>query len=479
MTDTVPPWLVTMRQVTGTHALNDNPIILGWAKKIGELFPEMASYCATYTHDTIAWCGLTVGYCMAVNGIRPIFGAKDADKFFFAEAWKQFGTPVSSPQPGDVLVFDFGGGDHHVTLYEQKQGDSYVCRGGNQSHQVKLSTYAISQCIGVRRPPVASISVQPTMPTLAVQLFSGITATVFGGAADLNTSAYDGHLIDDVEHGVALPYRFADPRPNVCVWNAGQSVVCKIVDVGPWNTNDPYWQTGTRPEAESGVDSRGRPTNRAGIDLTPGAASAIGIKGKGTVDWEFVDASQLGPKPPVITSIPPSAQSQQLIKMLEAMMAGITTTPNVMTVPATQVNLAALIQQVLALMQTMPTPASQPATTIPPQSQDQIQQFISILTALIDSANGQSTGALGQVNGALGQTIGNLLDGKKSAIGIIGAMLTAVLQNVGPNLSTAIPLVGSWAGLGSAAMPIFLGLAAWGVLGKLEKWFQSSPKSNK
>jgi hypothetical protein len=85
---------------------------------------------------------------------------------------------------------------------------------------------------------------------------------------------------------------------------------------------------------------------------------------------------------------------------------------------------------------------------------------------------------LGQVNGALGQTIGNLLDGKKSAIGIIGAMATAVLQAAGPTLTTNIPIVGNWAGLGSAAMPIFLAVTAWGALGKLEKWTQGSPPAN-
>jgi hypothetical protein len=117
MADQPPPWLATMRQITGTH-VNDNPVILGWAKKIGELFPDMASYCAQYNHDRIAWCGLTVGYCMAVNGVRPVFGAQDVDKFLYALAWRQFGKAIDGePQLGDVLIFDFGGGDHHVTLY--------------------------------------------------------------------------------------------------------------------------------------------------------------------------------------------------------------------------------------------------------------------------------------------------------------------------------------------------------------------------
>ena len=75
---------------------------------------------------------------------------------------------------------------------------------------------------------------------------------------------------------------------------------------------------------------------------------------------------------------------------------------------------------------------------------------------------------LGQVNGALGDTIGNLLDGKKSAIGIIGSVLTAVLHFAGPALLPTLT-----AAIGPALpaiLPIFLGIGAWGVLGKFEKW---------
>jgi hypothetical protein len=129
--------------------------------------------------------------------------------------------------------------------------------------------------------------------------FGGIIATVFGGHADPNTSAYDDHLIDDEELGVALPNRFRGARPKVRVINpaTGKTVTCSIVDVGPWNTTDPYWETGARPQAETGTDLKGRPTNRAGIDLTPAAARAVGIDGKGTVEWEFVGAGQIEPPP--------------------------------------------------------------------------------------------------------------------------------------------------------------------------------------
>jgi hypothetical protein len=170
-------------------------------------------------------------------------------------------------------------------------------------------------------------------------------------------------------------------------------------------------------------------------------------------------------------------------------MASITTTPQqaVGATPSTsapsQANLAALIQQALAIIQTLNAAPPQPAGTTPAQPQDQVKQVINVLNALLGASADQpadgSKPPLGQVNGALGQTIGNLLNGNKSAIGIIGSLATAILQSAGPNvpLSTILPFVTSSAGLGSVAMPLFLAMTAWGVLGKLEKWSQPPPPS--
>lgn len=116
-----------------------------------------------------------------------------------------------------------------------------------------------------------------------------IVATVFGGNAENEPSAYDGKRIGEKEVCVALPARVKQPS-LVVVTNpeTGRSVVCRVRDVGPWNTNDPYWVDGRRPQAETGKDLTGRKTNKAGIDLSPEAARQIGITGMGKVDWWFV-----------------------------------------------------------------------------------------------------------------------------------------------------------------------------------------------
>lgn len=150
-----------------------------------------------------------------------------------------------------------------------------------------------------------------------------ITATEFGGPGDPNNSAYDEHLITSSEFGVALPYRFSGKRPKVRVFKGGKSVVCDIVDVGPWNTSDPYWEDGTRPQAESGTDKGGRHTNLAGIDLTPAAARAIGLNGKGLVDWEFA-ADGVTPVPvPIPVPVPPITDIDTALARMDAAVADL------------------------------------------------------------------------------------------------------------------------------------------------------------
>src|SRR5262245_30190716 len=112
-----------------------NARIQTWLNAIAATYPEMALYCHAAGPGYFSWCGLAVAHCMAAAGTRPVFGPSDTDKFLWALAWLEFGDRVTSPQPGDVLVFNFGGGDHHVTLFESEAGNGrWNCHGGNQSH---------------------------------------------------------------------------------------------------------------------------------------------------------------------------------------------------------------------------------------------------------------------------------------------------------------------------------------------------------
>jgi len=75
-----------------------------------------------------------------------------------------------------------------------------------------------------------------------------------------------------------------------------------VLDTGPWETDDHRYvfQPATmshmglsippdtvRPKAESGTDSRGRTTNKAGIDLGERVWHDLGLVDNAEVDWEL------------------------------------------------------------------------------------------------------------------------------------------------------------------------------------------------
>lgn len=167
------------------------------------------------------------------------------------------------------------------------------------------------------------------------------------------------------------------------------------------------------------------------------------------------------------------AQLSQILNQLQSLAQALQpgATAPVVTTPAPN-NPVSLLGQLLSLVtKTAPgtTTAANPAPT------DQLKQMVDLVSALLTNKP-----VLGQVNGALGETIGKMLDGKKTALGIGGSLITALLSAVtaSPNAGGLAGLLGTIAtsvpGLSQFALPISLALTAWGVLGKMEKWAQGT-----
>jgi len=255
------------------------------------------------------WCAIFVNAMLEQAGIAGTRSAS-SQSFRSSAAFVQ----LQGPATGALAVFWRGAPDSglgHVGFYRGEDAHAVWTLGGNENDMVQIEALPKSGAsfglIGywwpksvplptggpVMMPAGSPVHVQTppagTAPaSIAPAHQSGITATMFGGPQ----SAYGGP-IDDSKPGVALPARFEGVRPRVRVTSKSGSVDCAIVDVGPWNTNDPYWQTGARPHAESGTDMTGRKTNRAGIDLTLAAAKALQIDGKGLVDWDFITSPEV------------------------------------------------------------------------------------------------------------------------------------------------------------------------------------------
>jgi hypothetical protein len=214
-----------------------------------------------------------------------------------------------------ALNLKFGFSPEDLTFHKECRIDNHHCPGHNVDKTDVVARVRSAMASAESKAPAVSDAI-PSPRML------GITATVFGGDGDEQHVAYQ-----DVapgwpnRPGVALPSRFSGPRPKVRISMNTRSAVCDIVDVGPWfpsarGPEDRYWQTGERPRAES--DDR---TNRAGIDLTPAAARAVGLNGKGIIDWEFIMADVIPVRP---TADPTIADLSKRIDRLEAIIGNKT-----------------------------------------------------------------------------------------------------------------------------------------------------------
>jgi uncharacterized protein (TIGR02594 family) len=154
-----PGWLLEARAMTGTAEASgsaNNPRILAMADTIAAAYPDMAAYCATYTADSTAWCGLFAGYCVTTAGIRPPWGPTDTDRFLWAQSFDDpsFATIIEQPRLGCIVVMTRDGGGH-VSFYESDAGSNIKCRGGNQSDTVNVASYAKSTVIAYVWPKAA------------------------------------------------------------------------------------------------------------------------------------------------------------------------------------------------------------------------------------------------------------------------------------------------------------------------------------
>jgi hypothetical protein len=93
---------------------------------------------------------------------------------------------------------------------------------------------------------------------------------------------------------VALPHRRA-LRRMVEVRYRERSVVVPVLDVGPWNIDDAYWEHDARPASERGRGFYRTPVNKAGIDLSDPVFAALGLRDNDIVHWRFVRQGYVAP----------------------------------------------------------------------------------------------------------------------------------------------------------------------------------------
>jgi lysozyme len=159
--------------------------------------------------------------------------------------------------------------------------------------EVPAGVNVVVNTISPQDPDPTVPAPSPTPPSASPTVMTNIQATSF----NLGSGGAYGAISNQLY--VALPWRISGDRPTLKITNRanGKSVSGAVVgDVGPWMIDDNYLSKGTRPIAEtcynnktplpSGPNQGKIPSNAAGIDVSPAINQALGLGGKGQVDWE-------------------------------------------------------------------------------------------------------------------------------------------------------------------------------------------------
>ncbi len=138
----IPSWLTEARKYIGTREVpgaKNNPVIISWAVYLGGWFKSF------YTQDSIAWCGLFIGYLMKLCGFPP------PSTLLSAAGWASWGSRLSTPSLGAIMVFTRPGGAH-VALYMGERKDAYRVIGGNQGDAVSEMWIKKDRLTAIRWP---------------------------------------------------------------------------------------------------------------------------------------------------------------------------------------------------------------------------------------------------------------------------------------------------------------------------------------
>lgn len=153
-----PPWLVSAQKFRGVREIPGAPTAPAIARWLDDLK-------AWWKDDETPWCGTFVAACMLEVG-API-----PKHWYRAKGWLDWGTPLSGPAVGAVVVFEREGGGHVGLVVGRTLGGNLLVLGGNQGDMVRESPFGWKRVMGYRWPtnafmqPVVGVSELPVIRT--------------------------------------------------------------------------------------------------------------------------------------------------------------------------------------------------------------------------------------------------------------------------------------------------------------------------
>ena len=133
-----PRLLLEALKLYGTREVpgpKHSPTILGWLKKLAFGWIK---------DDETPWCGTSLAYAATEAGVAVRH--PEMPRAFW---WLNWGTPVTVPMLGDVLVFTIS----HVGLYVGEDATHYHVLGGNQGNEYNIVRFPKPWLKGARRTP--------------------------------------------------------------------------------------------------------------------------------------------------------------------------------------------------------------------------------------------------------------------------------------------------------------------------------------
>jgi uncharacterized protein (TIGR02594 family) len=95
--------------------------------------------------DETAWCSAFVNWCVEKAGHAGTDSAS-------ALSWGSWGTNATAPVPGDIVVFNWGGGNGHVGFFVSSTKDIVKVLGGNQGNEVCIKDWNRDKVYRIRKP---------------------------------------------------------------------------------------------------------------------------------------------------------------------------------------------------------------------------------------------------------------------------------------------------------------------------------------
>ena len=134
-----PKWLTRARAFIGLREIPGKataPTIARWLRELR----------AWWSDDETPWCGTFVAAVIRAEGF-PI-----PTHWYRARAWLHFGTALTHPAVGAIVIFERKGGGHVGFVVGTDERGRLMVLGGNQNNAVTIAPFDKSRVLGYRYP---------------------------------------------------------------------------------------------------------------------------------------------------------------------------------------------------------------------------------------------------------------------------------------------------------------------------------------